>query len=66
MDRFAGKTVADSTEGHALIEERRHNRPRVGESSPDFVLELHDGRGTLALSSFRGDRSVVLVFGSLT
>ncbi len=66
MDRFAGKTVANNAVGYALIEERRHNRPRVGEESPDFELPLHDGSGSLRLSSFRGARPVVLIFGSLT
>ncbi len=66
MGRFAGKTVADGAAGHALIEERRHNHPEVGDDSPDFELEKHDGTGTLRLSSFRGDRPVVLIFGSLT
>jgi len=66
MGRFAGKTVADSATGHALIEERRHNHPEVGDESPDFELERHDGTSTLRLSSFRGDRPVVLIFGSLT
>ena len=66
MDRFAGKTVADSGEGHALIEARRHNHPKVGEGSPDFELAYQDDSGTLRLSSFRGDRPVVLIFGSLT
>ena len=66
MDRFAGRTVTDSAEGYALIEERRHNHPRVGEESPDFELPYHDGSGTLRLSSFRGVRPAVLIFGSLT
>lgn len=65
-DRFAGRTVADSSFGYELIEERRHNHPGVGEESPDFELPFHDGRGTLRLSSFRGVRPVVLIFGSLT
>ena len=66
MDRFAGRTVADSAAGQALIEERRHNHPRVGDESPDFELDRHDGSGTLRLSSFRGAEPVVLIFGSLT
>ena len=65
-DRFAGRTVADSKAGYDLIEERRHNRPKVGEDSPDFELPLYDGTGTLRLSSYRGARPVVLIFGSLT
>ena len=66
MDRFAGKTVADEAAGYALIEERRHNHPKVGEDSPDFELPYYDGTGTVRLSSFRGVRPVVLGFGSLT
>ncbi len=66
MDRFAGKTVADSTVGYALIEERRHNHPVEGEESPDYELPLHDGTGTVRLSTLRGVKPVVLVFGSLT
>jgi hypothetical protein len=65
MDRFAGRTVANRDEGYALIEERRHNHPKVGEPSPDFELRLHDGSGSRRLSSFRG-RPLVLIFGSLT
>lgn len=66
MDRFAGRTVADSKVGYELIEERRQNHPKVGENSPDFELPLHAGRGSLRLSSFRGGKPVVLIFGSLT
>ena len=66
MDRFAGRTVADEVDGYALIEERRHNHPEVGDPSPDFELERYDGRGTVRLSSFRGVRPVVLILGSLT
>ena len=65
-DRFAGRTVVDSADGYALIEERRHNHPKVGEGSPDFELPRHDGDGTVRLSSFAGHRPVVLIFGSLT
>lgn len=66
MDRFAGRTVRDPEDGYALLEARRHNHPRVGERAPDFELDLHDGSGRVRLSSFRGDRPVVLIFGSLT
>ena len=65
MDRFAGRTVLDSDDGHALIEERRHNHPRVGDESPDFELDRLGG-GSLRLSSYRGAKPVVLIFGSLT
>jgi hypothetical protein len=66
MDRFAGRTVADSAAGYALIEKRRRNHPEMGEESPDFELPFPDRQGTIRLSSFRGARPVVLIFGSLT
>jgi len=66
LDAFAGRTVADFKDGYALIEARRGNHPRVGEAAPDFELDLHDGSGRLRISSYRGDRPVVLIFGSLT
>ncbi len=66
MDRFAGRTVADSAEGYRLIEERRRNHPKPGERSPDFELPLYDGSGVVRLSSYAGAKPVVLIFGSLT
>lgn len=38
----------------------------VGETAPDFNLPLHDKSGHVQLSSFRGSKPVVLVFGSYT
>ncbi|MDH3733119.1 MAG: hypothetical protein OEU54_06270 [Gemmatimonadota bacterium] len=66
MDSFAGRTVRDDRDGYALIMARQDNHPRIGESAPDFELDLYDGTGRIRLSSFRGDRPVVLIFGSLT
>jgi hypothetical protein len=40
--------------------------PRLGERAPDFRLRTHDGKRTVSLSSYRGKRPVVLVFGSFT
>lgn len=40
--------------------------PRVGEVAPDFTLRSPDGKTKVRLSSFRGDKPVVLVFGSFT
>ena len=39
---------------------------RVGDPAPDFRLPLLDGSGWVELSSFRGKRPVVLIFGSYT
>jgi Ca2+-binding EF-hand superfamily protein/thiol-disulfide isomerase/thioredoxin len=40
--------------------------PQPGEMAPDFELASPDGQTTVRLSSFRGKRPVVLVFGSFT
>ena len=37
-----------------------------GDRAPDFTLSKHDGKGRVTLSSYRGRRPVVLVFGSYT
>lgn len=44
----------------------RAGQIRTGEAAPDFALPLLDHSGAVRLSSFRGDRPVVLVFGSYT
>ena len=40
--------------------------PRVGELAPDFELPAMDGGKAIRLSSFRGARPVLMVFGSYT
>ncbi len=44
----------------------RNGATRVGEMAPDFALETTNQTGTVQLSSFRGQKPVVLVFGSYT
>jgi len=66
VDSFAGRTVKDDRDGYALLKAREHNHPKIGENAPDFELDRYDGSGRVRLSSFRGDRPVVLIFGSLT
>jgi hypothetical protein len=39
---------------------------RAGTVAPDFTLPLLDGSGSVRISSFRGTKPVVLVFGSYT
>lgn len=39
---------------------------RVGDKAPDFKLKAKDGSREVALSSFRGKKPVVLIFGSFT
>jgi hypothetical protein len=40
--------------------------PRVGSTAPDFTLPTQDGKDTINLSQFRGQKPVVLIFGSFT
>lgn len=42
------------------------NLPEPGMLAPDFELRSPDGQTTVRLSSFRGRKPVVLIFGSLT
>jgi len=44
----------------------RRGATRVGALAPDFMLPTVDQSRVVRLSSFRGDRPVVLVFGSYT
>jgi hypothetical protein len=44
----------------------RFEGPRVGDVAPDFTLKTHDGKGEFTLSKLRGEKPVVLVFGSFT
>jgi AhpC/TSA family len=44
----------------------RQGTLRIGDQAPDFTLSTHDHKEHVTLSSFRGQRPVVLVFGSYT
>lgn len=44
----------------------RRGELRPGDQAPDFTLPRHDHTGSVTLSSHRGQRPVVLVFGSYT
>ncbi len=44
----------------------RRGSLRPGDNAPDFLLESHDHKAKVQLSSFRGQKPVVLVFGSYT
>jgi len=44
----------------------RRGRVGLGDEAPDFSLPTVDRSRAITLSSFRGDRPVVLVFGSYT
>lgn len=40
--------------------------PKTGETAPTFTLKSLDGKRDVSLASFRGERPVVLYFGSYT
>ena len=40
--------------------------PDPGDAAPDFALRTPDGKRTVRLSDFRGQKPVVLIFGSFT
>ncbi len=40
--------------------------PAIGERAPDFTLKTQDGKQEIRLSDFRGQKPVVLIFGSFT
>ena len=40
--------------------------PRVGDTAPDFTLFDASGQESVTLSHFRGNKPVVLIFGSYT
>lgn len=44
----------------------RAKAPAAGEQAPDFTLATLDGKKKITLSSFRGNKPVILIFGSYT
>jgi len=55
-----------AAQSQRLGDRQRPAGPRVGEPAPDFKLKTKDGQREVRLSSFKGQRPVVLVFGSFT
>lgn len=52
--------------GERLWRWARRGSLQIGDNAPDFSLPSHDRNDRIVLSSFRGHRPVVLVFGSYT
>jgi peroxiredoxin len=40
--------------------------PKIGDQAPDFELQDIKGENPLRLSSYQGNKPVVLIFGSFT
>lgn len=58
--------MAGSANSRAADLEGALEAPRVGEYAPDFELPTMDSSRVMRLSSHRGARPVLLVFGSYT
>ena len=58
--------VLAQREGRRPGDLRTPSRLKVGDPAPDFKLKTKEGKREVALSSFKGQRPVVLVFGSYT
>ena len=52
--------------GPSIWQWARRGQLSVGDWAPDFALDTHDRAARVTLSSYRGNRPVVLVFGSYT
>jgi len=50
----------------AARSERKQDRLKVGDLAPDFTLPTLDGKTEAKLSTFRGQKPVVLIFASYT
>ena len=59
-------TFPDRASTDVWHEEMLHLTPKVGDEAPDFELFGIDGRDSVRLSNFRGEKPVALVFGSFT
>jgi hypothetical protein len=52
--------------GKSELDQRSDGRLKEGQKAPDFKLKLIGSKKTVKLSSFKGKKPVVLVFGSYT
>jgi thiol-disulfide isomerase/thioredoxin len=68
--RRGGKMEREKKPGEEIApaakEEFDEQKLKPGDTAPDFTLKRRDGEGTFKLSSFKGEKPVVLVFGSIT
>ncbi|HEY6168697.1 MAG TPA: hypothetical protein VI454_11700 [Verrucomicrobiae bacterium] len=63
---FAAAQTERQRPGRGADDMPRQGSLRVGEFAPDFTLKMKEGNRDVKLSSFKGRRPVVLVFGSYT
>ncbi len=66
MKRMPGVLVWGALPAPRMWLWARRGNLEEGQLAPDFTLGSHDRKQRVTLSSYRGDRPVVLVFGSYT
>src|SRR5262245_52617975 len=66
MKRMPGMLVWGALPARSMWLWARRGNLKEGDDAPDFTLPAQDKSGDVTLSSHRGKRPVVLVFGSYT
>lgn len=59
-------TAKNRQEAMALMKELNSKAPKVGTEAPDFTLKEMESKQSFTLSSMKGKKPVVLIFGSYT
>jgi peroxiredoxin len=59
-------TIKNRQEATAWQKKYDAGAPKIGDPAPDFELRDINGEEPIRLSSFFGEKSVVLIFGSFT
>ena len=60
-----GGRKSGEASGRPARGERTQQLLEVGDDAPDFSLSRWDGEGEVELSSFEGEKPVVLIFGAM-
>ncbi len=64
---WAGDEAKEKTIKQMEKDRKEHDHaPAVGSEAPNFKLKTADGKSEMELTSLRGKKPVVLVFGSYT
>ena len=65
-DAYAQRPRRPRGRGNRMEQRGKDNAPKVGDTAPTFTLQSHDGESETSLASFKGEKPVVLFFGSYT
>ena len=58
--------IVDRESARVWQEKYDNKAPKAGDKAPDFLLSDNEGLNPVRLSAFRGQKPVVLIFGSFT